>query len=272
MQYNPKLDYLFCKYLIVSVTKNEQQFKHAFWGKTPPESINECKILFYKDLLDEIKNSADYIETLLSIHEKLYGFALSKGGISLLKRVFKYENEDLIYQRLAECSHDDNNADFIAFVYTAKRFAKNLNPIVFYKESTKDMFHLFRVGDTERAKTILKIMCKRTERQNHYHALTNREEIVGQIINKKNDIINLLFIKEIFLVGSCARDEMNEYSDVDLVCIVDKENTQKADYRFGKVRDYFSTLFNIHVDLKMGGDLDGLDLNDNFRRDLFRVF
>lgn len=273
MEYNPKLDYQFCKNLIVGTTnENEYRLRQVFFLKEKPISELEHRVLLYKDMLSVLKSSNDHINDLMLIYEKLYLEKLSVNQHAILKRVLAYSSERLVYQRLAESKLYSNKEEFIALVFTSKRFMNNLHPVVFYKVLAKVMCRHFENGSTDEAYQIFDEMLTLTNNQNFMHRLVNKKEITELIHDKQSEVRRLFGIYEVYLVGSCARDEMDQYSDVDLVVITRCKDSYLIAKSFKEIVSYYEHLFKMPVDLKIGGKINEVNMNKNCLRDLCKVY
>ncbi|MDR2828336.1 MAG: nucleotidyltransferase domain-containing protein [Acholeplasmatales bacterium] len=273
-EYNPKLDYQFCKNLIIgSTNENETRLKQVYFGNEVPITNTEIKILKYKEAYEYLKyniNSTNIVSTINKVYEMLMHLKLTKEKEKLILHLLNYKNNELIYKNIIESNLFDEDIHFIPFVYNAKRFLNNDYPIIFYKDATELLNSYYKFGDTTEAFNIINNMKKQTEVQNIKHDLFNRNYVVTKLLKDKENLLLNYNVKSVYLVGSSSRDTMNVYSDIDIICIL--QNYKEDNKNYLTLLSYLGNLFSLHIDLKTGGDINDLDLNPNFKRDLFYVF
>lgn len=273
MTYNKKIDYQFCKNIIVGNTEEEEQaLKRVYYGKQKPKTISEFKLLECKAMFELLLSADDLIETLCDIHYSLYKSRLSEEEFKLVDSLFKLGKPDLIYRRLAETCLFDTRVDFLAFIYNAKRISQNLYPIIFYKESTRFMYGYFRIGCVDEGLEVLTKMKLQTEFQNQKHRIVNKEIVVREILKHKELLETRFLISKIYLFGSCSRDEMNEYSDIDMICVVSYHDSKRLAEEVSIIRIFLAELLDLPIDLKIGDDEHELYLNRNIKCDLYKVY
>lgn len=273
MHYNKKINYQFCKNIVIGSTdEKEQELRRVFNQVDEPTSEMDFKLLKCKEWLDALHMSKNFVKTLVHIHEEMYEVKPSSAEITLIEKVLNGINEELVYQRLAETCLFDNRIDFLAFVYTAKRISAFLPPVIFYKDSTQLMYSFFRVGNTTAGSAVFAQMKKKTDFQNQSHSMVGREEIVKKILEAQNRLRKLFSINTIYLYGSCARDEMDEYSDIDLICLIDYEDKFRLAKAISEIHEFFDKLLDLPIDLKIGCDENDPGINANIRRDLYKIY
>jgi len=273
MSYNKKIDYQFCKNIVIGSTdENEWRLRRVFNLIEEPICEAEFRLLKCKKLLESLFVSIDLLKSLNNIHQEMYESPLPCAETALIEKLLNSTNDELIYQRLAESCLFDSRVDFLAFVYTAKRIIAQMPPVIFYMDSTKLMYACFRVGNTKVGSAILTKMKKQTDFQNHCHGLVSREEIIGKLLVVQDQLSKQFSIRTLYLYGSCARNEMDEYSDVDLICIVDYEDKQRLAKETLSIYEFFTRILALPVDLKIGGDEDDVVINANIRQDLYKIF
>lgn len=273
MVYNKKLDYQFCKSIVIGPTKDkERELRRVFYLLDKPQNAEEEKLLKCKRLFEKLLSSDDHLVSLKEIHKKMYGRNLTASELLLVEKALELTNDDLSYQRLAESCLFDERIAFLAFVYTIKRIRADLYPIIFYKESSELMYSYFRVGNTKAASNIFENLKKQTAFQNNRHRLARKEEVVKRILDVQDQLKEVFHIRALYLYGSCARDEMDYYSDVDLICLVSYADNERLAKEKSLVHAYFARLLDLPIDLKMGGEESDVELNANIRRDLYKVF
>jgi hypothetical protein len=172
--YNPKLDYQFCKNLLIGNTNdNETRLREVYFGKSKPATETERKILIYKEALEYIKSNIklDISNSLIKAYEILFNLTISKVKLEKILSLFTYKNNELLYQRLIEEDLFSDDFDFVAYVYNAKRLLNNEYPIIFYKEASELLIAYYKVGETNIALDIFQKIKRQTEVQNIKHKL-----------------------------------------------------------------------------------------------------
>ncbi|MDR2827897.1 MAG: nucleotidyltransferase domain-containing protein [Acholeplasmatales bacterium] len=274
--YNPKLDYQFCKNLIIGNTDEfETRLKMVYFNKEKSTTITENKILVLKKALNYLKTNItkNIGDTLTTTYKLIFNMDIEKEKMLKILKICSCMDENKIYQLLIEEDIFDTDIIFACFIYNAIRIIKMKHIIIFYNATTKLLNVYYKIRNTAAALQILNIMKKQTKVQNIKHPLFNKEYVVQTIIKNKDTLLNEYYVIELYLVGSASRDTMDCYSDVDVICIVRKKDIESK-YSNIKVTllEYLKEIFDMHVDLKIGGKINDLNLNDNFKRDLFRVF
>ena len=273
MNYNKKIDYQFCKNIVVGTTEEkEQRFRKVFNLKEKPETDNEFKILEHKSMLESLLNTDDIFKELVKIHHSLYDIDLNDIEKNLINQALKITKPDLAYQRIAESCVFDLKIDFIAYIYNAKRIKLGLYPVIFYKELTRIMYGYFRLGNTDEGLEILHKMKRQTESQNQLHEVVNKEIVVNRILAHQELLKSRFGISKLYIYGSCARDEMDEYSDVDIICVVDYHDKNRSAKEISILHIFLAELLNLSIDLKIGDDENELCLNNNIKCDLYKVY
>lgn len=79
-------------------------------------------------------------------------------------------------------------------------------------------------------------------------AMLKKEKILDFIRENRSLLEELYSVEKIALFGSCARNEMTEKSDIDLLVTL-KENTPNIHKTKQNIREFFGAHFNCNVDI-----------------------
>lgn len=226
MEYNHKIDYLMCKWL-VPPRRNHREFRlrAVFCEKIKAKTKDEIRIRVFKSVF--ILLCANKIEEAVA---KIQLFV--KVNFGQVKTVFDETNQKkpdynlFAYLLLKKALP----FPYVVLYFNSLRVKRKLCPIIFRKDQIEKIIMFAKNGDWDAANETYRICLKASERYLIKIIPYRREEIFG-IIKSIKEKLEAFKIVEVQVFGSYARDEANAYSDLDIV-VVTRQSVIDSDYLF----------------------------------------
>jgi len=250
--YNKKINFKFLEYLYQhcdSKDLHEMHLKNVLNGKEEKIDNIDIFILRGKEVLDYILNNKVYnifnIKNIYYLYtkEKFIDDNLLNGIIKIYDTEANKEVE--IYRYIIKNNiFGYYNIELAKILFNYIRIIDNNYPLIFYFELTNKINDLI-LNDLDFTKELYKLI-ELTNHHNIKHEIIEYDYIYNKLIDNKNKLIKM-GINELFIYGSYARKDYNEYSDLDLLCItnnifhIDKET----------IKTILEAMLNIIVELNI---------------------
>ncbi len=241
MEYNPKINYLCCKYLSQSILMNfdEAQERRIFQEKEEPKTEEHILMMKAKTIFEIFSNMLNFNDDIVSsVYLVLSGEEINRNEkynqfLNLLRNTLKeeysFKNNILIFVYVIKNNlFKIKNIEMAKILFNLVRIFKKQIPLIFYPIQTQVLVNL--IDNNEEIQKInneFYMVEARTLKFNNRHEIIKREEIIKRLINLKDKLKEMYGIFEVSMYGSYARGEENEYSDLDLIVKIDKENKGK---------------------------------------------
>lgn len=285
MEYNPKVDYLLCKYLSNSKFEiiDEKIWKDIYLGEKEPLSQEQVVMLRGKNILQLMKND---------------NFKFSKESIKLLYYILAGEIEGKIHEgKLEQLVNNVNSGHYVepnieAFIYVlvnplfdeksntemAKiihnliQFRNGNAPTIFYRFQTDKITKLLDAGNKEGARFEIINAYQRTSHFNNRHKLITLDEIKSKILSNESTLKTKFGVNEFYIYGSFAKHTENEYSDLDVMIYVEPSKQKQLNNKY----NLFSYLEEI-IGIEVEGHVNDIGFNEkslkpDMRRYLTKIF
>lgn len=249
--YNPKIDYLVCKNLIESLPSkyDDLELKKCFYEE------KEAILPYEKDIVCVYRylKKVD-IRHFQTIHfQEIYEVITKQSANMTFLEDIVLQNDEVVKQLEELCKHlEKTNLQKIIVLklcliyFHALKYGELMipywhlvkklrNAIIHRQISNAHLFYNQLIADTNRFKT--------------KHSLELNAQVVPTIRKYKEDFLKASGVVTIGIYGSFASNNANEYSDVDLLIVTEKN----IDYQEIKKlsSNYWQGKINIPVDLKV---------------------
>ena len=223
--YNPKIDFLLLKYLNPKYNskKNYNELKKIFFKKQKAKSIQGkyleklieiFEILKIKDInINTLKECADILGVNM-LEEKANDFIkylnslnmnVTKNSVWLLvyllkNEIFNLHSDFLSVLIFNSYLYKNKYVPFILYHYNREYIKKKLD-----NGANEEGLHFYFSNFYNENKVFL----------NKYPKLT-KKELIDKLVENKKVILGIYNVSKLWIYGSFARDDANEYSDIDL--------------------------------------------------------
>jgi len=264
-EYNQKIDYLICKYLIGHKKKiiDELAMRKVYQEEKEAKTKEEIIMLRTKKIIEYIKIPTTRF-TLKEI-EKCYEMLIDeKAKITKLTQKLLEEIVDnfsinkvsdiaeISFIKILKSGAFGNkwNGCMAKIVHNFILIKNGFLPTIIYAYQMKIIKRLIKEGEEEGAIIELKKAYERTNKFNTKHVLIPYEEIVEKIKNKKEELKERYGVESVYVYGSYARREENEYSDLDLYIKLSKQKRKdKTNKR--RIANYLEKELGLMIDIKI---------------------
>lgn len=296
MDYNPKINYLCCKYLSQNILMNfdEAESKRIFQEKEEPKNEEHILMMKAKTIFEIFSNMLNFNDDIVSsVYLLLSGEEIKQNEkynqfLNLLRNTLKeeYSFKDNVIIFIYLIKHNlfkTRNIEMAKILFNLVRIFKKQIPLIFYPIQTQVLINLIDNNeDIQKINNEFYMVEARTLKFNNRHEIIKRVEIIKRLINLKDKLKEMYGIIEVSMYGSYARGEENEYSDLDLIVKIDEKNKGKNPngYLFyclsnelgilteGKVKYADSNFEDLTVDMKRDITLvysENLAIKENYR-------
>ena len=269
-EYNQKIDYLICKNLIDlnEKTIDELKMRKIYQEEKEAKTKKEIIMIRAKKIIDYIKRPTT--EFTLKEIKKCYEMLVDKEAkiTKSTQRLLKNIEEDFSINKVSDIAEKSIieilksrafgnkwNGCMAKIVHNFILLKKDLVPVILYPSQMKMIRKLINEGEEAGAIVELKKAYERTNRFNIKHIIIPYEEIQEKIKNKKEELKERYGVESVYVYGSYARGEENEYSDLDLYVEISK---QKRTEEVKKVRiaNYIEKEIGLAIDIKIVKELN----------------
>ncbi len=280
-EYNPKIDYLICKYLSDSNIdiSDEQLWKDIYNGKLEPKTRDQIIMVRAKKILSFIKKESTKL-TLCSItkcfellsEEELELSSHSQEVLTKIIEMFKYDSSvDLSAKCLVmilkhQVFSKKWNVEMSKIIHNFIQIKKGLIPTIIYHFQTKRIINLVEENEIDGAILELNNAYRRTCHFNKKHELIPLEVIKKKINELKEILVTKYGVQIIYTYGSYSKGTFNEYSDLDLFIQVNGEKRKDPNNKY-LLLDFLEEQLGISVD----GQVDDITFKkDSLKKDMER--
>lgn len=285
MDYNPKIDYLLCKYLSNSKFEiiDEKVWKDIYVGEKEPVSPEQIMMLRGKDILKLIKNEnfKFSIENIKMLYYILAEEVEKKLDESKLEQLVDNVNsgyyvepniEAFIYVLVNPLFDEKYNTEMAKIIHNLIQFRNGNSPTIFYRFQTDKIIKLLVAGNEEGARFEIINAYQRTSHFNNKHKLITLEEVTSKILSSESVLKMEFGVKEFFIYGSFAKHTENEYSDLDVMIYVESSKQKQLNNKY----NLFSYLEEI-IGIEVEGHVNDIAFNEkslkpDMRRYLTKIF
>ncbi|MCH5180968.1 MAG: nucleotidyltransferase domain-containing protein [Erysipelotrichales bacterium] len=279
--YNPKIDYLICKYLSDSNIEilDEQLWKDIYNGVIEPETRDQIIMVRAKIILSFIKKRSTKftLPTVIKCFEILSeeNIELSSYSQKVLKEIVKMFKCDSSIDLSAKCLviilqeqvfPKEWNVEMSKIIHNFIQIKHGLVPTILYHFQTNRLIKLVEENEIEGAILEIKNAYQRTRHFNTKHALIPVEAIIDKI-NKLRDILTTKYgVQVIYMYGSYSKGTYNEYSDLDLFIKVTSKKRKDIENKH-LLLDFLEEQIGISID----GQVDDITFKKNgLKKDMQR--
>lgn len=252
LMYNKKINFKFLEYLYQhcdSKDLHEMHLKNVLNGKEKIINDIDIFILRGKEVLEYMLDNKEY--NISNIKYIYYLYTKEKFlDDNLLNNIIKIYDNDInkeveIYKYIIKNNiFGYYNIELAKILFNYIRIIDNNYPLIFYFELTNKINGLI-LNDLDFTKELYELK-ELTNHHNIKHEIIDYDYIYNKLIDNKNKLIKM-GINELFIYGSYARKDYNEYSDLDLLCITN--NMFYIDKEFIKI--ILEAMLNIKVELNI---------------------
>ena len=245
LEYNPKIDYLITKNLLLGWPKNHNEFDLRKVYKNKYKRLDKS--------LKKIKKIRDFLrkKKIISFdkedYQKLIKIITNKSFEYHFKVEFKeMQKENLTeYVSFLKCLDDEDiklSALSVMILYVC---AKENEIVIPYRGMVR---RILNEENSDIVNTIISILRDRTARHNIKHDIRINELIRKTVKDKKQDFLDTFkSVKSYGVFGSFASHKENEYSDLDMVFISDEPTILLE----RDIYEYWRQYFDIEMDIKV---------------------
>lgn len=245
LEYNPKIDYLITKNLLLGWPKNHNEFDLRKVYKNKYKRLDKSlkKIKKIRDFLRKKKiisfDKEDYQKLIKIITNKSYEYhfkvefkEMKKENLVEYVSFLKYlEDEDIKLSALS-----------VMILYVC---AKENEIIVPYRGMIR---RILNEENADMVNTMICILRDRTARNNIKHDIRINELVRKTVKDKKQEFLETFKqVKSYAVFGSFALHKENEYSDLDMVFISDDTSILLE----RDIYEYWRKYFDIEMDIKV---------------------
>lgn len=215
LKYNPKIDYLMCKWM-TEPKRNHKEFvlRAVFFDQAEPKTQDQLKICRYRNtfklLISHEVDSA--IDIFFSNNRPIESFDYRHIN-EYLKRVPDF---DLFVVLL---KNDKLLTVLSVLLFNAIRVRNNLIPIIFQTRHLDLIMDYIENGQTHEAERLYELSCILTERFLMKKSSFSKDGIMEKFTLIRDELKLGYNIDKVYIYGSIARDDANEYSDLDVVVV-----------------------------------------------------
>lgn len=260
--YNPKLDYLFCKYASSRspLSKiDEEEWRDVYHELKKPNDPRQEKMLRFKRVLNFMKDPQCHfsMSTLLGCLTVYLGTSPKEDDIDYekLNSVFSFKHPQ----------EEMNFRDLFISIFLEKPFKDELNivmaeiasnfllikqgkvPVIFYAFVVEKLLNLISSNEIEGAKLLMLNLLQRSEVLNRKHKFIPLDVLLKRIDEIKPVLQSTFGVTSLFYYGSYAKNVANEYSDFDLFVEVDPKRQEDEDNKY-RIKGYLEKELSITVD------------------------
>lgn len=279
--YNPKIDYLLCKFTYASYigAVDEGEWKDVYNERIEPKTKGQHFMTKVKKGLNYIKSHLD--ESLDEMISHIYKTIMEKEMIelsltSLMEAIDSYKDffpARTYYYVISNQVFPFFNKEMAILLHTLLRFKEDKLPIIFYPCDAKSINEKIESGIE--IQTIIDYIARisyRTMHLNVPHRLVSKDEIISKLLAMKKMLKERFGIATLGIYGSYARNEETVYSDLDIYGEVTSDKFGDEDNKH-HIFKFLSKELGLNVDGKIkDNNFHYDDLRINMRRELIQLF
>ena len=247
-KYNPKLDYLFCKY--ASSRKplsdiDEDEWRNVYYEFKQPSEPRQEKMLIFKKVINFIKSPQCNlsINSLIKCLSIFLGSSPKENDVNyqVLKSVFSFDHfleemnfRDLFISIILEKPFGEKfNIEMAEIATNFLLIKQGKAPVIFYAFVVEKLLNLISSNEIEGARLLMLNLLQRSEVLNRKHEYIPLNVLLKRISNIEPVLKTNFGVTSLFYYGSYAKNLANEYSDFDLFVEIDskRQNDKNNKYR-----------------------------------------
>ena len=247
-KYNPKLDYLFCKY--ASSRKplsdiDEDEWRNVYYEFKQPSEPRQEKMLIFKKVINFIKSPQCNlsINSLIKCLSIFLGSSPKENDINyqVLKSVFSFDHfleemnfRDLFISIILKKPFGEKfNIEMAEIATNFLLIKQGKAPVIFYAFVVEKLLNLISSNEIEGARLLMLNLLQRSEVLNRKHEYIPLNILLKRISNIEPVLKTNFGVTSLFYYGSYAKNLANEYSDFDLFVEIDsrRQNDKNNKYR-----------------------------------------
>lgn len=246
--YNPKIDYLFCKsFLSLPNIYDEFElrniFKYEVGHKEYEQKLIMIKRIFkFKNINDF--NDNDWNILLEIILERRINIIFNVIDINNINHIFKYFKELLLNYSFEEST----TILHVMLVYSYFNINKRL--LIFHQNRMIKFCQALERDNLNISKIILSKTLDKQLRYFHKHSIVENINLKNNLLIYSKECKEKFNLKGIGIYGSFSLNHDNEYSDLDILVIV---NDEVIDYKNlkQKLYQYWNSKTKLDLDIKI---------------------
>lgn len=247
MNYNPKIDYLFCKYLYNKPFEiiDEQEWKNIYNGLKEPKNEAQVGMMRSKEITEFIKKqetefnifSVKKCFKMLSNHDLILDKPKEKLLTDLILFVKAGAEADLAGKVLIKVLKEtifpeEWNVEMSKIMHNFIEWKNGNTPSILYRFQMSAIQRLIDKNEIDGALLEVKNVYQRTRHFNEKHKVVSFSKIKERLYLLESYLKEKFGITEFYVYGSYARGEENEYSDLDIFVKVETRMQQDLDNKF----------------------------------------
>ena len=269
-EYNKKINYLICKYTIAKNLKieDEQIWRDIYNEKKPPKTneqkmMMKCKNIFAyinkkefnkKEIINCYKLMAN--ET---INENNLSFSINDNAFDILLAVSEYNIFPLYNDEMAK------------IIFNFKLIYNGEIPLIVYQSQLEQIKKTLIINKKNCIYELYKII-NRTNHFNIKHRLISFNEIKTKILEIKDILLASFSVKHLYIFGSYSKNEINEYSDLDVFIKVKRRKKKDINNKYYIV-SYLEKALGIPIDGKINDkDYKKSKLKKDMKKNLKKIY
>lgn len=241
-KYNPKIDFLACKQLlnIVPLNCDELAFRDCFYGKRKARYAHERRILKLKEFFQahDIANFAD-----TDIHE-LYRVITKETwdrGTAIFCDINTIEDVVVLAKLINKTEVCDKYALFRVLLLNGF-YRANKYVLIPYRYICRRIYDSAVNDDLETISILWRRLCLKTHKYMQQHDIAKNDESISQVTKLKGEFLKTVGALNLYMYGSLAVGDGNEYSDLDLLVVfpnnIEMRGIRAKCYEFWKGKIY----------------------------------
>lgn len=270
-QYNPKIDFRIIKFISYKkryINKHVFFIKDLFKDLVVPKRKKDKRFILIRDTYYLLKNSKEIdISLLEQCYFKISGKKLSKQKKDKLNRIInKKDWTNTFISLIKNRIFKKNNYIMGVLILNYLRIYSNKLPIAILIYKIKNLIKQCKKNNYKEVSKIFK-ECEITSiKLNKRHNMITSKMIINKLTKIKDYLINNYNIKHLYLFGSYAIGNSNEYSDLDIYLIV-KNKINKI-----ILIKYLEKLFGINIDLAIKEKRTKKYITKAIRKTMIKIF
>lgn len=253
--YNPKLLFKMIAHLTPTMDQVEsiKEKKKVFYGQKEPKTPKEKEIKHLKEVFWYLKKRKFTKQVVLNTYHLLTNkncdTTMRNHLHVLIHDVIPKESDmfetilNIIRYLAKENVFYHDTQTMCGLICNKVLLMRKYHPVIFYYRTTKKIISQVELDVPEVFSRLqLQKLIHHTKKFNQQQAIKETGEIIETLRIFQNEIKEIWKIQELYLAGSYARGEQNEYSDIDLYITKHQYNTYD-------MNQYFTKLLNHSVDM-----------------------
>lgn len=252
-KYNPKLEYLICKNLLIHLPYgyDEQSLRKCFEEKKQAKRKYEKEILKTKSVVLSKPLDGYKEKDIEFLYEIITG---EKVKLSFIEPVINQEISFLykiilVAKGIEESKVKDPILLFKIILIVVTGIEKNEILIPYYKPVKKLYESIIQNELLVIIDILYQTLLYRSKRSNHLHDIQQHSEIINKVKENAETFVKENNILAFGIYGSFVTGKANEYSDIDLFVLIQDESDEKEIRK--KAEEFWYPIIPIDIDFKI---------------------